>query len=150
MKVRKIGWRRPLLLLVVAALSYVAVERFDRPAAPGAARPSSASALDAAIRERASGIQVRGEGEVVRLLSDDRDGSRHQRFVLRLPSGRTVLVSHNIDLAPRLAGLEVGDLVRFHGVYEWNERGGLVHWTHHDPDGRHEAGWLEHRGKRSS
>ncbi len=72
----------------------------------------------------------------------------HQRFIVRLASGQTVLIAHNIDLAPRVAGLTVGATVRFQGEYEWNDRGGLVHWTHHDPEGRRSAGWIEYRGTR--
>ncbi len=94
------------------------------------------------------GQQVEGSGMVTRVLSDDNDGSRHQRFVLELSSGRTVLVAHNIDLAPRIPGLEGGDSVSFFGEYETNDRGGVIHWTHHDPQGRHVDGWLEHRGRR--
>jgi hypothetical protein len=155
---RGVDWRRSLPLIAAAALLYLLVGRSDRRAEPGAATPPSASAhgeavddaLAEAIRERASGVQVAGEGVVVRILADDHDGSRHQRFVLRLATGQTLLLSHNIDLAPRVPELAIGDPVGFRGVYEWNERGGVVHWTHHDPDGRHEAGWLEHRGRRYS
>ena len=94
-----------------------------------------------------SDIQVEGEGTVIRLLPDDLDGSRHQRFIVELASGQTLLVSHNIDVAPRIAGLEVGDSVSFNGEYVWNEKGGVIHWTHHDPRGRHVAGWVIHNGK---
>jgi hypothetical protein len=85
---------------------------------------------------------------VERVLSDDREGSRHQRFILRLNSGQTLLVAHNIDLAPRVDGLSKGDRVELYGEYEWNERGGVVHWTHRDPRGNHPHGWISHRGKR--
>ena len=97
--------------------------------------------------EQQSGKQVTGEGIVTKLLADDTVGSRHQRFVLRLPSGQTLLVAHNIDLAPRLDSLRPGDAVEFNGVYEWNANGGVIHWTHRDPAGRHQAGWLRHAGK---
>ena len=95
-----------------------------------------------------SGQQVQSGGEVIRVLSDDNEGSRHQRFIVRLSSGRTLLIAHNIDLAPRVASLRVGDTVSFNGEYEWNDRGGVIHWTHRDPQNRHQAGWIEHRGKR--
>jgi hypothetical protein len=114
------------------------------------ASPSSDAAriLAAAYREGRSDVQVLGEGRVVKVLPDDTRGSRHQRFILELDSGQTVLVAHNIDLAPRIDGLARGDEVRFHGEYEWNDRGGVLHWTHHDPRGAHIGGWLEHRGRR--
>jgi len=94
-----------------------------------------------------SGSQVAGEGTVKTLLRDDAKGSRHQRFILSLPAGRTLLIAHNIDLVPRLNQLKTGDTVAFSGVYEQNNKGGVVHWTHHDPQGRHPAGWLKHAGK---
>ncbi len=103
--------------------------------------------LRAAFAERKSGIQVTGEGIVTKVLADDTEGSRHQRFILRLSSGQTLLVAHNIDLAPRLAALKSGDTVAFNGVYEWNARGGVIHWTHRDPSGRHQAGWLRYAGR---
>ena len=101
-----------------------------------------------ALATRASDVQVEGEGTVIRILADDLDGSRHQRFIVELASGQTVLVSHNIDIAPRIPVLKVGDSVGFNGEYVWTEKGGLVHWTHHDPQGRHVAGWVIHDGKR--
>ena len=55
-----------------------------------------------AFRDRRSGLVVEAAGEVARILDDDLEGSRHQRFVVRLPVGHTVLISHNIDLAPRV------------------------------------------------
>lgn len=95
----------------------------------------------------ASGRQLSGEGKVVKILPDDQIGSRHQKFILKLASGQTLLIVHNIDLAPRIASLRVGDHVAFNGEYEWNSKGGLVHWTHHDPAKRHPDGWLKHGGR---
>lgn len=100
-----------------------------------------------AFRNHTSGIEVEGEGTVIRLLDDDVNGPRHQRFIVELASGQTLLMTHNIDLAPRLNGLKSGDSVRFKGEYVWNAKGGMVHWTHHDPQGRHVAGWIQHNGR---
>ena len=112
--------------------------------APGAGDAALAKAFD----DRASDLEVEGDGTVDRLLPDDEEGSRHQRFILRLASGQTVLVAHNIDLAPRVEGLEVGETIAVRGVYEWNSEGGTIHWTHHDPDGEHSPGWMRYGGVR--
>lgn len=104
-------------------------------------------ALENALSQRASGIQVSGSGTVTRILADDVNGDRHQRFILALSSGQTLLVAHNIDIAPRIDSLQQGDSVEFSGVYEYNDEGGVIHWTHHDPDGSHAAGWLKHGGR---
>jgi hypothetical protein len=102
--------------------------------------------LSRAFDERASGLEVEGAGTVVRVLADDERGSRHQRFIIRLDSGQTLLVAHNIDIAPRIPDLAEGDAVAFRGEYEWNSQGGTVHWTHDDPSGDHPGGWLRSGG----
>ena len=163
------GGRRALLLLVpiLVALGIIAASELSKPAPVSQAehtpmiRDSGAIAIDtpapapqsvtaeesdAVIRslyaERRSDVQVQGTGTVVRILSDDTDGDRHQRFILELDSGQTLLVAHNTDIAPRLDGLQKGDTVSFYGEYVYNDEGGLIHWTHRDPDGRHVDGWL--------
>lgn len=116
-----------------------------------AAAPAAIAARDAAFadafRDRAHDLAVEGEGTIVRLLPDDTEGDRHQRFIVRLASGQTLLIAHNIDVAPRVEGLTEGDTVEFRGVYEWSDEGGTVHWTHHDPDGSHAPGWVRHEGR---
>jgi hypothetical protein len=104
------------------------------------------SALTRAYTNRKSDVQVTGSGVVIKNLADDTSGSRHQKFILRLASGQTLLIAHNIDLAPRINSLRKGDTVKFYGEYEWNAKGGVVHWTHHDPNGNHVGGWLKHNG----
>ncbi len=130
----------------------------DQPATRSAVNPASAKAVSSprtrssdkilqnAFNRRQSNLQVEGGGVVVKVLADDVEGSRHQRFILRLGTGQTLLLAHNIDLAPRIAPLQEGDVVAFYGEYEWNEKGGVIHWTHRDPDGRHVGGWLKHGG----
>lgn len=98
-------------------------------------------------QRKLSNVQVQSVGRVKAILRDDNDGSRHQKFILALENGLTVLVAHNIDLAPRVANLQKGDTVEFFGEYEYSTQGGVIHWTHRDPQHRHENGWLKHGGQ---
>ncbi|MCF6200888.1 MAG: DUF3465 domain-containing protein [Hydrogenimonas sp.] len=91
-------------------------------------------------------VWVEGEGEVVKILPDDNKGSRHQRFIIKLENGKTLLIAHNIDIAPKIEKLKIGDIVEFSGEFVWNEKGGIIHWTHHDPDKETYGGWLRHEG----
>ena len=95
-----------------------------------------------------SDFWVQSQGVVVKVLREDDQGLRHQKFILRLSNGHSILIAHDIDIAPKIEGLEAGDTVGFYGKYEWNNKGGVVHWTHHDPSGRQPGGWLSCRGRR--
>ncbi len=99
-----------------------------------------------AYMQHQSNVQVSDEGEVVKVLFDDTQGVKHQKFIVRTREGFTILIAHNIDLAHRISSLAAGDKVSFYGEYEWNEKGGVVHWTHRDPRGHHIAGWVKHKG----
>jgi hypothetical protein len=121
-------------------------------AATGEPAPSTAVDDSERIRDlfraRRSGVHVEAEGEVVHLLPDDTRGDQHQLFLLELENGITLKISHNIDVAPRVP-LAEGDRVRFRGDYEYNEKGGVVHWTHRNTrGGSHPHGWIVHRGRR--
>ena len=148
--------KRVLLVLVVALASAYAWWTSEAPTSVSASSPVASaptttapddSAISAAFDARRRGIQVQGRGVVDKLLRDDRKGEPHQRFVVRLDSGHSVLIAHNIDEAPRIDALRSGDAVEFSGVYEWNAQGGVVHWTHDDPGGDHAEGWIRHEGR---
>ena len=141
--------KKLLLAIVIAIAAYVGYGQQHRPSSesPAAGTARNDSVLASAFKNHASNIQVQDRGLVAKVLADDNEGSRHQRFVVRLESGQTILIAHNIDLAPRITALSEGDAVEFNGEYEWNSKGGVVHWTHHDPAGRHPGGWLKHNGQ---
>lgn len=105
-------------------------------------------AIVAAYKNKQSDVWVEGSGEVIKLLKDDTRGSQHQRFLVKLSmrEKQTLLFAHNIDLAPRINSLQVGDTITFKGEYEYNPKGGVVHWTHHDPSGDIAGGWIKHEG----
>lgn len=103
--------------------------------------------IQQAYQQRQSDIQAQGTGEVIAILKDDNEGSRHQKFILELNNDHTVLVAHNIDLAPRISNIQKGDMVEFFGEYEYSEKGGVIHWTHHDPGRKHIDGWLKYQGR---
>lgn len=115
---------------------------------PAGAAPAGRDPAAEAFARGARGEWMHVEGVVDRLLADDNDGSRHQRFILRTSERHTVLVAHNIDLAPRLEGLREGEVLSLRGEYEWNDRGGLIHWTHHDPQRRLRGGYIDRQGRR--
>jgi hypothetical protein len=140
--------RKLLLIAVVLAAAYFGgVEGGFIPRLRDAGISDHADqVLAAAFEDRRSDIQVKASGTVTRVLPDDNDASRHQRFIVELASGQTLLVAHNIDLADRVASLQPGDRVEFSGEYEWNAQGGVIHWTHRDPQGRHVDGWISHEG----
>jgi hypothetical protein len=98
--------------------------------------------IEAAYANQDSGISVTVKGTITRILSDDTVGESHQRFIIILSNSQTLLIEHNIDIAPRVEGITIGSLVYVHGDYIWNNQGGLIHWTHHDPAGKHENGWI--------
>lgn len=88
-------------------------------------------------------------GSVDRLLSDESsDTGLHQRFILKVAgSAQTLLITNNVSIGRRVP-VAPGDSVVVHGEYVWNAEGGLVHFTHHDPEHTHEGGWIERQGVR--
>lgn len=139
--------KRILIVLAVVFALYQTLEKNPN-LIPAFSKQSASSdqQITNAFQNKQSDSQVSSSGVVVSILADDTKGSQHQKFILKLSSGQTLLISHNIDLAPRINTLRKGDTIEFYGEYEWNAKGGVVHWTHRDPGGRHVDGWLKHQG----
>lgn len=109
-----------LVFFLVILGAYFVYERFLIPDLPTSSAQSISAQSSPRIEQWRAGQQVSGIGKVTRVLADDNDGSRHQRFILEMNSGRTLLIAHNIDLAPRISALRTGDTVSFYGEYETN------------------------------
>jgi hypothetical protein len=114
-----------------------------------AAAVTGNAAVERAYAQHLSSLEVTAEGAVTRLLSDDTGPSgTHQRFIVQLAgSTQTLLIDNNVDIGKRVP-VAAGDGVVVHGEYVWNDQGGLIHFTHHDPAHTHEDGWIELRGMR--
>ena len=135
--------RKPIIGVLVVVAIALASQRlgwFDE--------TTSSSSIEELFRQRRSGQWVEGSGTVAKVLRDDTSGDKHQQWILRLASGHTLKFAHNIDLAPRIPDLNEGAAIRFRGRYEYNDKGGVIHWTHHDPRNRMTGGWIEHGGNR--
>lgn len=102
--------------------------------------------LKNAFSQRISNIQVLVLGKVIAILPDDIKGDRHQRFIVRLANLQTLLVTHNVDISPRVKDLKIGDALYIYGEYEWDSKGGVIHWTHRDPKKKHIDGWIRKNG----
>lgn len=151
---KKLGWLLMLVAIVIGASQGIVMVR-HKVAAFGASAPwrqeskNDEKRLLEAFQQQQGLAQVTVSGRIIKVLPDDNQGSRHQRFIIEVGAGQTLLVAHNIDLAPRLVGLNAGQQVTVSGEYLWNAQGGLLHWTHHDPAGQHPGGWILYNGQRS-
>lgn len=157
---------RPVLFLLAGSLALAAMgcKRGPSPenAAAAAASGSAPSDVDSfldvqrtpesiladAFARHGSHLQFLVRGKVVKFLPDDVDGAKHQKFLLELENRQTLLVAHNIDLAPRVPDTALGQIVYLYGEYVWNDKGGLIHWTHKDPSRFHVDGWIQWQGRR--
>jgi hypothetical protein len=111
------------------------------------AQPDDA-AIVSDFQNHRSNVEVTADGTVVRVLADNTGSSgTHERFIVKLSSGGiTVLIEHNISIGQRVPVVD-GDHVIVHGEYVWNTEGGLIHFTHHDPQGTHEGGYVQDNGQ---
>jgi hypothetical protein len=104
-----------------------------------------------AWRANRSYVEVTASGSVARVLGIRSGPSgRHEGFLLHLRGaegrGLTVRVEDNVDLTGPIP-LRAGDDVVVHGEYIYDPRGGIIHYTHNDPRGRHPGGYVRVNGR---
>jgi len=108
------------------------------------------AAVERDYADHRSTVEVTAQGVVTAVLADDDTGpsGRHQRFIIRLAGAtHTVLIDNNVTVGQRVP-VAPSDDVTVHGEYIWNDQGGLIHYTHHDPAPGHEGGWIDRNGVR--
>jgi hypothetical protein len=109
--------------------------------------PDDAALCDA-YRAGRSRVEVVASGRVTRVLGVANGRvSPHEGFLMRLDSGCAVVVrvEANTDFTGTFP-LDPGDRVVVKGEYEFYSLGGVIHWTHRDPRGRHEGGFIQTAG----
>lgn len=112
------------------------------------AKPTDDGGIAELFRNKQSDTWVEAAGTIKKMLPDDTDGDKHQRFIVKLSTNIEILIAHNIDTSPRVPASE-GDLISFRGEYEWTEKGGTVHFTHAPKFARKTpGGWIDYKGKR--
>jgi Protein of unknown function (DUF3465) len=114
-----------------------------------AAEAPNDAALCAAYAGGRSHVEVVADGTIVRVLGTQPGRvSPHEGFLFRLASGCSVVVrvEANTDFTGPIP-LEPGEHVLVKGEYEYYPLGGVLHWTHRDPRGRHENGYIQADGR---
>lgn len=115
-----------------------------------AAHGDDNAAIYGAWADQRSRVEVTADGTVARILGtrQGRSGA-HEGFLLHLRGagghGLSVRVETNVDITGAIP-LEPGESVEVRGEYIYDPRGGIIHYTHHDPAGRHESGYVEAGG----
>ena len=104
-----------------------------------------------AWRSQRSHLEVTADGSIARVLGTRRGPSGvHEGFLLHLGGsagrGLTVRVESNVDLTGPIP-LRAGQAATVRGEYVYDPRGGLIHYTHLDPRGRHAAGYVRVDGR---
>jgi len=131
--------RVPLRVAIIAAICLSACAGAQAPNDP---------ALCAAYAAGRSRVEVVADGSVTRVLGVQPGRvSPHEGFLLRLASGCSLIV--RVEATADFTGsipLAAGSSVLVKGEYEYYPLGGVIHWTHRDPRGRHEGGYIQTGG----
>ena len=110
------------------------------------------------LRDSLEGIprsEVMIKATVQKILPDDNNGLKHQRFIIKLGDGTNVFVAHSITAADRIP-IKPGSQLTLKGEWIPEPRTndgiptiGVLHWTHASENERkHPSGWIELDGKR--
>jgi hypothetical protein len=115
-------------------------------AGPGGGNDAGNGVVYDAWRAGRSNVEVTAEGSIASILGNSGGPSgTHEGFLLHLRGasghGLTVRVEDNVDLTGQVP-LSEGEDVEVRGEYVYDANGGVIHYTHRDPSGRHAAGFI--------
>lgn len=107
-------------------------------------KPSSYAQASAICARGGRFTELRAAGTVVSLLGERESRSGlHEGFFVRFGNAAPVRVEDNADITG-IVPLRAGEHILIQGQYECDDD--VLHWTHHDPSGRHLAGFIEADG----
>jgi len=96
-------------------------------------------------QQQRGGVLVSSIGRIAKVLDNQQQPHKAQRVLIRLSSGRKLIIQHNIEQAAPLPELQIGEMLSFRGIYRWNGQGGMIVSTYQQSDAPKRSGWLEYQ-----
>ncbi|WP_193755572.1 DUF3465 domain-containing protein [Psychromonas sp. psych-6C06] len=96
-------------------------------------------------KQQRGGVLVTSVGRITKILDNQQTPYVSQRILIRLSSGRKILIQHNLNEAPAVNNLAIGEMITFSGIYNWNSQGGMINATHQIADLPQRSGWLKYQ-----
>lgn len=135
-----------LSVVVIGLLGFgVASQVWQAPSSYNA-EPGFRVLADAYVNKK-SGMMAEVQGQVTRLIMDEDESAREQKFVIHAISGQSLMVTHDLSRSDRVP-VATGDEVIVRGEYVWTEPGGMLIWTTRDSGSGDRHGWIDHKGER--
>lgn len=106
---------------------------------------AGADHIEFLYKQQRGGSKVSSIGHIAKLFADQQSPYAAQMILIRLSSGRKLLIKHNIEKSIPLPNLLVGEMLTFSGTYRWNSKGGMVLSTHLQPEKPQRSGWLKYQ-----
>jgi len=141
------GTKTRLFAALITGISTLLFASWAWQSMPGYKIEPGYGAVEKAYLNQQSGAMVEVSGQVTRILTDDKDDLQHQKFVIRLQNGQSLLVVHNTVDAEQVP-IVIHNEVTVRGEYSWTEPGGLIHWTRRDHSAERRHGWIEYQGRK--
>jgi hypothetical protein len=133
-----------ILSLFISLNSFAGTQQIDCKDRKGAILEKSLDSLNQVRNSRANRPQVFVEGQVTKILPEDKAGRPHQKYIIQAFNSVKIVIVSNLEFGR--VPVAVGTKVEVCGEY-LNAEGGMVHWTHFDPHGGHPDGYTMLDGK---
>lgn len=131
-------------LFIVSSLTFAADQIVDCKDRKGNILDKSLEKLNQVRNSKQNRPQVFVEGQITKILPEDKDGRPHQKYVIQAFNSVKIVVVSNLEFGR--VPVQIGTKVEICGEYI-NAEGGMVHWTHFDPHGGHPDGFTVMDGK---